>query len=119
MDAAGSWTHIGPESGMPNVAAFDLQASAAARRLIAFTHGRGAFALLSPPAIVAGTRIGNGFTFSFATLPESQYLVQYKNTLDEILWRSLTTVSGDGTVKQVVDDMTPTSPQRFYRALVR
>ena len=40
-----AWTHMGPEIGMPNVAVFDLQINAATNRLVAFTHGRGAFAL--------------------------------------------------------------------------
>ena len=116
-DAAVSWTHMGPESGMPNVAVFDLEISQGGARLIAFTHGRGAFALLSPPTVTAGTRVGTSFTFSFATLPGSQYLVQYKNTLKDLAWQTLTTVTGDGTVKLIVDNAA-TTPQRFYRATV-
>ncbi len=116
-NAAVTWTHVGPESGMPNVAVFDLQISQGAARLIAFTHGRSAFALLSPPRVMAGTRVGTSFTFSFATLPGSEYLVQYKNTLIDLAWQTLMTVSGDGTAKLVVDN-TATTPQRFYRATV-
>lgn len=37
------WTHHGPREGMPMVAVFDLQASADG--VVAFTYGRGAFAL--------------------------------------------------------------------------
>jgi hypothetical protein len=44
-DGAATWTHMGPESGMPNVAVYDLEIRPAARRRFAFTHGRGAFAL--------------------------------------------------------------------------
>jgi hypothetical protein len=116
-DAAVSWTHMGPESGMPNVAVFDLEISQGAARLLAFTHGRGAFALLSPPVVTSGTRVGTSFTFSFATLPGSQYLVQYKNTLKDLAWQTLTTVTGDGTVKLIVDHAA-TTPERFYRATV-
>jgi photosystem II stability/assembly factor-like uncharacterized protein len=36
------WSHQGPESGMPNVAVFELQMNRAGR-LVAFTFGRGAF----------------------------------------------------------------------------
>ena len=39
-----SWTHSGPDNGMPNVAVFDLQINPTTNRLVAFTHGRGAFA---------------------------------------------------------------------------
>ena len=49
----GSWTHLGPESGMPNVAVYDLQASEGTGRVVAFTHGRGAFEL-SQVAICSG-----------------------------------------------------------------
>jgi hypothetical protein len=44
-DDGNSWFHEGPETGMPNVAVFDVKASATGR-VIAFTHGRGAFALV-------------------------------------------------------------------------
>jgi photosystem II stability/assembly factor-like uncharacterized protein len=44
-DAGATWTHMGPESDMPNVAVFDLQKSSATGRLVAFTLGRGAFVL--------------------------------------------------------------------------
>ena len=42
-DGGTSWVHQGPESGMPNVAVFDLQVNNATGQLVAFTHGRGAF----------------------------------------------------------------------------
>lgn len=41
-----TWTVTG--TGMPYVAVFDLQLNATTGRLIAFTHGRGAFAMLQP-----------------------------------------------------------------------
>src|SRR5439155_16599320 len=44
-DGGGTWTHMGPETGMPNVAVFELQVSSATGQLVAFTHGRGALAL--------------------------------------------------------------------------
>jgi photosystem II stability/assembly factor-like uncharacterized protein len=112
-----NWIHVGPESGMPNVAVFDLEVSQGAGRLIAFTHGRGAFALLSPPKLIAGRRIGTAFAFSFATLPGGQYMVQYKNSLNDPTWQALTTVNGDGTVKSLTNNTA--SSQRFYRATVR
>jgi hypothetical protein len=37
-----SWTYFGPESGMPNVAVFDMRINSASQ-VTAFTHGRGAF----------------------------------------------------------------------------
>jgi hypothetical protein len=44
IDGGGSWTFMGPGSGMPNVKVNDLQFSADAH-LVAFTYGRGAFRL--------------------------------------------------------------------------
>lgn len=41
-DGGASWTHMGPESGMPNVPVFDLKVDSSAR-VTAFTYGRGAF----------------------------------------------------------------------------
>ncbi len=45
IDAGSTWAHMGPEAGMPNVAVFDLKINHDTGRLVAFTHGRGAFAL--------------------------------------------------------------------------
>lgn len=44
--AGSTWTHMGPETGMPNVAVFDLKSQQATHRFVAFTHGRGAFVLV-------------------------------------------------------------------------
>jgi photosystem II stability/assembly factor-like uncharacterized protein len=44
-DAGSTWLHLGPETGMPNVAVFDVEIHPTARRVFAFTHGRGAFVL--------------------------------------------------------------------------
>jgi len=40
-----SWEHFGPDKGMPNIAVFDIQVNARTGRIVAFTHGRGAFTL--------------------------------------------------------------------------
>ena len=42
LDGGDSWTHFGPESGIPNVAVFDLKATRSSV-VVAFTNGRGAF----------------------------------------------------------------------------
>ncbi len=44
-DGGGTWTHMGPETGMPNVAVFDVEIHAGTRRPFAFTFGRGAFVI--------------------------------------------------------------------------
>jgi hypothetical protein len=50
-----SWTHYGPESGLPNVMVHDIKVHAASRQPVAFTHGRGAFLLVDAAALCAGT----------------------------------------------------------------
>jgi photosystem II stability/assembly factor-like uncharacterized protein len=46
-DGAATWTHMGPEVGMPNVPVHDLKIHPLTRDVYAFTFGRGVF-LLSP-----------------------------------------------------------------------
>lgn len=45
VDSGVTWVHMGPASGMPNVAVFELQITHDPDNLVAFTHGRGAFQL--------------------------------------------------------------------------
>ncbi len=63
-DAGTSWMHMGPEMGMPNVAVFDLQISQPAGRIMAFTHGRGAFSLV-PPADTDGDGLPDEWEFRY------------------------------------------------------
>jgi hypothetical protein len=44
-NGGGSWSHMGPASGMPNVPVYDLQINGTTGQMIAFTYGRGAFTL--------------------------------------------------------------------------
>lgn len=45
-DGGLDWTRHGPAEGLPRVPVYDVQVSPGARRVVAFTHGRGAFKLL-------------------------------------------------------------------------
>ena len=58
-DAGATWTYMGPDAGVPNVAVFDLQRQEATGKIFAFTFGRGAFVLTPPggPAAI-GARSG-------------------------------------------------------------
>jgi len=49
-DGGSSWEHMGSETGLPNVAVFELELNEPTERLVAFTHGRGAFALVNTNA---------------------------------------------------------------------
>lgn len=54
-DGGSNWVVVG--TGFPSVALYDLQINAFTGRLIAFTHGRGAFALTQPIIIPAPTNL--------------------------------------------------------------
>jgi hypothetical protein len=66
------------------------------------------------PVLLLNPRAAAGqFRFEFDTLGGSAYLVQWKNTLSDAIWQTLTTITGDGTRKQVTDSLS--QAQRFYR----
>ncbi|MEO8428745.1 MAG: hypothetical protein ABI651_16730 [Verrucomicrobiota bacterium] len=48
LDGGLSWTHLGPDRGLPNLAVLDLEINPNTGRLFAFTFGRGAFMLTLP-----------------------------------------------------------------------
>lgn len=49
-DGGASWAYMGPGSGMPNTAVFDVQIQASTGKVFAFTFGRGAYVLMPPAA---------------------------------------------------------------------
>jgi hypothetical protein len=54
-DAGTTWTYMGPDAGVPNVAVFDLQLQQGTGKIFAFTFGRGVF-VLTPPGSRAAVR---------------------------------------------------------------
>jgi hypothetical protein len=57
------------------------------------------------------------FQFSFPSQNNCVYLIQSKNTIDAG-WTTLQTVTGDGSVKTIVD-ATATPSSRFYQVKVQ
>src|SRR5262249_29301047 len=52
-DGGTTWEFLGPATGLPNVPVFDLKINPATNRIVAFTFGRGAYALdtgTTPPS---------------------------------------------------------------------
>ena len=89
-------------------------------------NGRLAFATFSnfsisqtppSPTLTGLTYAAGSFTASFQTQNGVTYTVQYKDNLNAASWSTLTTVSGDGTVKSFTDPG-PAGPQRFYQVIV-
>jgi hypothetical protein len=70
--------------------------------------GNPALRLLSP------AQKGNQFTFSFLTQSGRAYKLEYKNSLTDPKWTTLTPVAGNGGLRQV-SFPTTSSLQRFYR----
>jgi hypothetical protein len=73
--------------------------------------------LLNSPTLMDPSFDGMSFSASFQTQAGVSYQVQYKNTLNTPMWQTLTTISGDGTVKTFIDS-NPAVPTRFYQVLV-
>jgi hypothetical protein len=69
------------------------------------------------PTIVNMSYSGGAFSFDFASQNGCTYIVEYRSLVDSGSWTTLTTVSGDGSVKHVVDS-NPTVDPRFYRVRV-
>lgn len=64
FDGGTTWEHLGPDSGMPNVAVYDLHIHPRTGRVFAFTHGRSAL-ILDPQTVgiaptIAGFNPTNG-----------------------------------------------------------
>ena len=70
----------------------------------------------APQAIFGAMRTGTDFAFWFTTVPGLTYDIQYKDSLDDPMWQTLQSVSGDGTVKTIV--VSVSAPHRFYRLSV-
>jgi hypothetical protein len=77
---------------------------------------QGGFWIWPAPIVFAPAKIGNDFIFSFQTEPGKTYTVQYVDSLTTLNWQSLTSITGDGTVKMVTNSA-PSVTQRFYQLL--
>jgi hypothetical protein len=84
-NAGGSWSQLGPSSGMPNVPVNEIEAGGPT--IIAFTHGRGAFKLVPPlvtsvtasatPALYTGSCPAT-FTFTGTIMTSGAGTVTYR-----------------------------------------
>ncbi|PWU12669.1 MAG: hypothetical protein C5B50_20990 [Verrucomicrobia bacterium] len=68
-----------------------------------------------PPVVMLNPRrISNTFHVSVRTVAMKNYYLQSTPSVRNPVWSSVTSVPGDGTVKELVDS-SATSPQAFYR----
>jgi hypothetical protein len=115
---------MGPEVGMPNVVVNDLQLNPATSRLLAFTYGRGAFALVNATnatdlSFTSVARSGNDILLTFKTIIGRGYAVQGADNMPAgVNWYQIATnVPGTGNPVTVRDVGGVLHPKRFYRAL--
>jgi len=69
------------------------------------------------PTLMGLTYAAGSFTASFQTQNGVTYTVQYKDDLNAASWTTLTTVTGDGTVKSFTGPG-PAVAHRFYQVIV-
>jgi hypothetical protein len=69
----------------------------------------------TPPVRVMGAALsGTNFMFSFSTLPNQSYTVQYRSDLATNDWHDYLSLSGDGALKQVAVPLAEAA-RRFFR----
>lgn len=95
-NAAATWTRMGPASGMPNVAVYDLKINDATKKVVAFTHGRGALAMAIQPMVNAlpaqlnfAAKVGQGN-------PQSQNVALSVNQAGAFAWTAAASTNGGG-----------------------
>ena len=76
----------------------------------------GGFWIRPAPILFAPARVGSGFVFAFQTEPGKSYSVSASDSLSSPGWQTLTTISGDGSVKVVTNSVSGVT-QRFYRVI--
>jgi len=69
-----------------------------------------------PPQLTAALNHLGDLEISFPTQPGLNYQVLYKHTLHDVLWNSLDTITGDGSIKRFAD--AAIAPVRFYQVRV-
>jgi hypothetical protein len=75
-------------------------------------------AVVAPQAVhLSVSRTGSTISIQFPTQSGFSYTVLYSGSLNPANWQTLTTISGDGTVKTATDTMG--SSPRFYRVLAQ
>ncbi len=75
---------------------------------------------IPPPSFSTATAATNGLAFSWNTLPNVGYVVQYKKNLIQVKWVNLggSIIATNNTLTLLDTNAFSTSPQRFYRVSV-
>jgi hypothetical protein len=73
--------------------------------------------IVVPTTLSGASYTGGAFSASFQTAAGLHYTVQYTDSLNTLVWTTLTVIAGDGTLKSFTDPG-PLPPTRFYRISV-
>lgn len=73
---------------------------------------------LGTMSLLAPVSVGANFNFSFNTVSGFTYVVQYKNNLNDPVWLTLQSVTGDGT-QQTITNSLPLTGKCFYRLTIQ
>ena len=77
---------------------------------------QGGFWIWPSPTFFGPAKVGTNFLVSFQTDPGNTYTVQYVNSLGNLSWQSLPSVTGNGAV-MTVSNSTAGVTNRFYRLM--
>ena len=80
-------------------------------------HPRLEISYIVPPLIDAAQRVSNSFRITFTPWPGQGYAVQFRNSLTNGLWQTLTNLGVLTNATPVVVTDSIALPQRFYRVL--
>ena len=121
---SGSPFHLNPAQSANVSVSFSPAASGSYSNVVAFSSNRGDATnslvghAINAPVIIQPWLSGDNFVLSFSTTTGFNYVVQFKNLLNDPAWQSLQTFPGDGTVKTVSNSVSSAS-QRLYRLSVQ
>jgi len=73
---------------------------------------------IQPVTLLDPARTGTTFSFSFVSQAGMQHVVKYTSNLASPNWTTLTTITGDGSLKQVAHPNSPDGPV-FYRVVTQ
>jgi len=76
----------------------------------------GARGSIVPVEIMSAFRLGTNMSLSFATVSGRNYAVQFADSLTNSAWQTLTTIAGNGSVRNVTNSVI--AEVRFYRLRV-
>jgi hypothetical protein len=115
--ATASFTLNEPQTGINGIRLIGSEGGTASGGFLGVFELAVKSATNAPPSgltLVNAAVTGTQFTFEFDSKTGVSHVVEYKNSLTDPAWQTLTTITGDGTRKTVTDPIAG-GTHRFYR----